>query len=188
MERDKRKKKLDVNSGWKTYLNEVKEKLMQEKPELTKREFYSLASKMWEEEPTTVKSAYARKEKRHNKRKKEYSDSDSDTVFDNEKLKQHISAHSVFVNEKQTELKETHAELTLLERAKIIEKMWKNLSHAEKQIYENKAKCINRRIDKDSTDSDEEKYTITKREKEKEKINFDEYKDDDLNDQFDVFE
>ena len=180
----KRSRKPAVNSGWKPYLEKTKDKLTQENPNLSKLEIYSIASDMWQKEPESQKRIYSRMEKRHNKRKKDSTSSDSDKIFENEKVKRHISAYGVFVNEKQTELRDSRPDLTLLERKNIIDNLWKQLDHAEKNVYVNKAKCINRRIDKDSTDSDEEKCIITRKEKEKEKekdkekITFDEYMDD----------
>ena len=168
------KRKLDVSSGWHTYFDATKTQILQNSPDLTKRELYSIVSKMWEEEPNDQRLIYSRMEKRHSRRKKESDESDSDSGFENEKRKHHISAHSVYVNEKQKELQLTNPELTLLERTKIISMQWKKLGYREKLIYENKAKCFNRRIDKDSTDSDEEKYVITKRPKHEE-VSFDSF-------------
>ena len=168
--RTKRKKREpDIDSGWSTYSEQKKKEIIEENPDISKRELYSIVSKMWSMEPIEQRMAYSRMEKRHSRRKNTSDESDSDSVFDNEKLKKHVSSHSVFVSEKQRELRDTQPDLTLMERTKLINMQWKEMSYTDKLIYENKAKCINRKIDKESTDSDEEKYEITKHPKKEEK-------------------
>ena len=175
----RKKRAPDIDSGWSKYSEEKKKDILEKNPDLSKRELYATLSQMWNMEPYEARLAYSRKEKRHNRRKNasDDSDSDSDSVFDNEKLKKHVSSHSVFVSEKQRELRETQPDLTLIERTKLINMQWKELSFSDKLIYENKAKCINRKIDKESTDSDEEKYVITKHPK-KQETKFDTFIDE----------
>ncbi|EAY03664.1 HMG box family protein [Trichomonas vaginalis G3] len=140
------------DEGYSVFLQETKAKLILFDPNLTKLEIYNKAADLWHKQPTKAKMEYRRKSRLRLPRKKKSDGSDSELGFDNEAKPKRISAYSVFVNEKQQELKLTNPDLTLIERSKLIKEIWNSMSKMERSHYENRAKCFNRNLDKYSSD------------------------------------
>ncbi|EAY16796.1 HMG box family protein [Trichomonas vaginalis G3] len=146
-------------SAWQNFLTQFSEELKMSNPDISKRELYKAASDAWGQKSDQEKDQY-RKPKKKGRSKKIESSDDSSDAFQKENIKKHISAYSVFVNEKQKELKESNPYLTLLERTKIISEMWTSLDKDAKTIYNNKAKCFNRVIDRASSDDENPRYEV----------------------------
>lgn len=142
------------DEGYSAFLQETRAKLHLYEPHLTKIEIYHKTANLWEQQSSQTKMQYRRKAKLRLPRKKKKERQDNDTSFDNEDKVKRISAYSIFVQEQQQSLKITNPNLTLSERTQLIQESWKGMSKLEKSIYENKAKCFNRNIDKFSSEDE----------------------------------
>jgi hypothetical protein len=156
----KRPKKIRVTetpkiTAWSLFVEEMKPKIMKEKGGISKLQLYQELSEEWAKQNDVERSGYEERAerktiniKRHQKRNPARNSSDSDRETKG------ISAYSLFVADKQNEIKIKHPKFTLSERTKIVTQLWRTLSQKEKQLYLNKAKCANRKLNKVSSDED----------------------------------
>jgi hypothetical protein len=142
-------------TGWSLFVEEMKPKIMKEKGGISKLQLYQELSKEWDKQTDGGRSGYEERAeaktinvKRHRKRTQAGNSSDSD------RERKGISAYSLFVADKQNEIKIKHPQFTLSERTKIVTQLWRTLSQKEKQVYLNKAKCTNRKLNKVSSDEE----------------------------------
>jgi hypothetical protein len=160
MSRKKRLKRIEEAkepkiTAWSLFVEEMKPKLEKEKEGISKRQIYQELTEQWENQKDEERLIYEKKAKLKNKitlrLQKQYQQTKSSSSEENTKK---MSAYSLFVEDKQTEIKSTHPELTLLERAKIVTQLWRTLDQNEKYAYLNKAKCVNRKLNKGSSEEE----------------------------------
>jgi hypothetical protein len=143
-------------TAWSVFVEEMKPQIMKTKGEISKQQLFEELRAEWNQQNEGERSGYenqAEKKtiiaKRHRKQPQFTNLSDS-----HRKTKQ-ISGYSLFVADKQIDVKITHLNYTLSERTKIVSQHWRTLSENEKYFYQNKAKCENRNQRKVTSDRED---------------------------------
>ena len=138
-------------SPWSIFVELYKPIFTQMYPNESKMEIYKHLRKKWNQFDDEDKHAYIEKANFKNR---------AVVRLNNQKLKKvkhdrkTVSAYSLFVEENHKELKVEKPEMSLTERTKFIAEKWKSLSHEQKRPYMNMAKRKTRKMQKCSSESD----------------------------------
>lgn len=164
----KKHKKLKVPiSAWSCFVDEHKPLVQAQYPNESKMEICHKLQEIWTNAEDEFKKKYQKKAQcayRLYARSQKKLDKDSDNVDNNDedddikskKKKIKVPAYSLFVEEKQNQLKNECPTMSLKERAELIASMWNNLSQKDKIPYINLSKKATRKI---STISYDEYYS-----------------------------
>lgn len=151
-----RNKRPVLHASTRAVFTEVtKESIIRENPDIPKTDLYKQINSLWEQlSPEEIdyyrKLADEKTRKLNRSKKKSRNDLDNEDS-DSERLKK-VSTFHVFQNEMHSRLKNERTDLSLQERSALIREMWENISKEEKDIYINKMKRVNRKLQKPSTD------------------------------------
>lgn len=143
----------NIHTAWSVFVNQMKPILLKENPDITKRQLYIDLSDMWQHQNDRERSSCTTKAKYLMQKEHRQKNFRNRNKEDHQKKK--ISPYSIFVSEKQHEMKVLFPELTLSERSQQIAQLWKNLDQTEKDKYTNQAKRENRKLNKPSSDEDD---------------------------------
>ena len=167
MSSKKHKKSKVPISAWSCFVDEQKPLLQTQYPNESKMEICHKLQEIWEKSDEEMKKKYqkraqcayrlyARSQKKHEK-DSDYEDIHiKNTDIKMKKRKAKVPPYSLFVEEKQNQLKNECPTMSLKERAELIASMWNNLSPKDKIPYINQSKRASRKI---STISYEDYYS-----------------------------
>lgn len=142
---------------WSCFVDEQKPLLQSQYPNESKMEICHKLQEMWKNSDEEFKKKYQKKSQcayRLYARSQKKLDKDSDyndmNIDDkhikSKKKKLKVPAYSLFVEEKQKQLKNECPTMSLKERAELIASMWNNLSPNDKIPYNNLSKKATRKI------------------------------------------
>ena len=154
----KKHKKSNVPiSAWSCFVDEQKPLLQAQYPNESKMEICHKLQEMWTNSDEEFKKKYqkkaqcayrlyARSQKKHEKDYDYYDINKDYSDIKSKKKKPKVPAYSLFVEEKQNQLKNECPTMSLKERAELIASMWNNLSPSDKIPYNNLSKKATRKI------------------------------------------
>lgn len=141
-------------TGLSLFIAEKKPELEAKESHLTKMEIFKCLNDQWATLEQDVKQSYERRadySRRTEARRQCYERRKAKTP---NRSRSTISAYSIFLKQRQEELKKSNPELTLSERTRMIAKEWNDTPKSDKVPYVNSAKRETRKMRKVNWDED----------------------------------